>query len=82
MEGKIYTHDRAAEIVEIFEGVLDRYGIKVPSPEDDEREEDNEAKLYGSTYSDVLDGVEAALIEILDEAGVKDYIPGEFSGNY
>lgn len=82
MEGKIYTHDRAAEIAEIFEGVLDRYGIKVPSPEDGEREDDNEAKLYGSTYSDVLDGVEAVLVETLDEAGAKDYIPYEFSGNY
>lgn len=48
----IYTRDEAVLIVEMFESVLDAYNIKVPSPEDDEREPDNEAKLYGSVYSD------------------------------
>ena len=43
--GTIYTHDEAMLIVEMFEDVLDTYNIKVPSPEDDERELDNEAKL-------------------------------------
>ena len=50
----IYTRDEAVLIVEMFENVLDTYNIKVPSPEDDEREPDNEAKLYGSVYSDLL----------------------------
>lgn len=49
--GTIYTRDEAMLIVEMFEDVLDTYNIKVPSPEDDEREPDNEAKLYGSVYS-------------------------------
>ena len=53
--GTIYTRDEAMLIVEMFEDVLDTYNIKVPSPEDDEREPDNEAKLYGSVYSDLLD---------------------------
>ena len=71
-EGKepIYTHDEAALIVEEFENALEKYGIKLPSPEDDEREEDNEATLYGSTYSDLLDSVEAALIDLLDRHSV------------
>lgn len=63
--GTIYTRDEAMLIVEMFEDVLDTYNIKVPSPEDDEREPDNEAKLYGSVYSDLLDNVEESLIELL-----------------
>ena len=62
----IYTHDEAALIIEEFETVLEKYGITIPSPEDDEREEDNEATLYGSTYSDLLDSVEGMLISLLN----------------
>ena len=71
-EGKepIYTHDEAALIVEEFENVLEKYGIKLPSPEDDEREENNEAPLYGSTYSDLLDSVEGTLIDLLERHSV------------
>lgn len=80
-ERKIYTHDEAAHIVEMFEDVLDEYGIKVPSPEDDEREPDNEAKLYGSVYSGLLDTVESNIIDLLARyshgASVVEY---EFSG--
>lgn len=65
MKDKIYTHDEAMLIVEMFEDILCEYGIKVPSPEDDEREPDNEAALYGSTYSNLLDGVEAWLVDLL-----------------
>lgn len=66
MEKKIYTHDEAAIIVELFENMLDRYNIRLPSPEDDEREPDNDVALYGSTYSDLFDSVEAYLINILN----------------
>lgn len=62
---EIYTHEEAAAIVELFEGVLDRYEITVPSPEDDERESDNVARLYGSTYYGLLDAVETAIEDIL-----------------
>ena len=50
MEGKIYTRNEAALIVELFDDLLAGNGIKVPSPEDDQREADNEAALYGSVY--------------------------------
>lgn len=79
--GAIYTRDEAMLIVEMFENVLDTYNIKVPSPEDDERELDNEAKLYGSVYSDLLDNVEESLIDLLDRH--KKYtviVTDEFSG--
>ena len=64
-DNAIFTHDEAARIVELFEDVLDEHGIKVPSPEDDEREPDNEAKLYGSVYWDILDDVENSIIGLL-----------------
>ena len=79
--GTIYTHDEAMLIVEMFEDVLDTYNIKVPSPEDDEREPDNEAKLYGSVYSDLLDNVEASLIELLEKHDEDtEIVTDEFSG--
>lgn len=81
MEDKIYTHDEAMLIVEMFDDILSRYDIKVPSPEDDEREPDNDAGLYGSTYSDLLDGVEDKLIEILERHTLNtEVIRDEFSG--
>ena len=77
----IYTRDEAVPIVEMFESVLDTYNIKVPSPEDDEREPDNEAKLYGSVYSDLLDNVEASLIELLEKHDEDtEIVTDEFSG--
>lgn len=77
----IYTRDESVLIVEMFENVLDTYNIKVPSPEDDEREPDNEAKLYGSVYSDLLDNVEASLIELLEKHDEDtEIVTDEFSG--
>ena len=64
-DNAIYTHDEAARIVELFEDVLDEYGIKVPSPEDGERGFDNKAKLYGSVYWSLMDGVEERIIKLL-----------------
>lgn len=77
----IYTHDEAMLIVEIFEDVLSKYNISVPSNEDDEREEDNMIGLYGSTYSDLLDSVEEKICSILARCrrGEK-IIENEFSG--
>lgn len=82
---KIYTHDEAARIVDLFEEILIKKGICVPSPEDDERGEDNMLGLYGTTYGDLLDAVEDNLAEIL--LNVRDYdgnvivVTGVFSGN-
>ena len=82
-EGKepIYTHDEAALIVEEFENALEQYGIKLPSPEDDERAADNEATLYGSTYSDLLDSVEGTLLDLLERhANGTEVVKYTFSG--
>lgn len=69
MTNVIYTRSEAADIVELFEMVLDKYDIRIPSPEDDEREPDNEAKLYGSTYFNLLDEVEARIASLLTRIG-------------
>ena len=46
-------------------------GIKLPSPEDDERDKDNGAALYGTVYADLLDNVENALKDLLERADAK-----------
>lgn len=79
---KIYTHDEATRILELFEETLHQYDIVVPSPEDDDREEDNAAALYGSTYSDLFDAIENTLIELLNKAQDAEIVPYEYSGSY
>lgn len=61
----IYIRNETADILEMFDDVLVDNGIKVPSPEDDERGEDNGAALYGSVYYDLYDRVEYALLDII-----------------
>lgn len=65
MENKIYTHDEAMLIIRMFEDILSEHDIKVPSPEDDEREPEDDVGLYGSTYSELMDSVEERLIDLL-----------------
>lgn len=44
-------------------------------------EPDNEAKLYGSVYSDLLDDVEASLVALLDRNKIHTAtVTNEFSG--
>lgn len=83
----IYTRDEAAKIVEMFENILVENGISVPSPEDDDREPDDNLGLYGSVYSDLLDGVENALVKIILRCGTigpngeeVEVYKGRFSG--
>ena len=61
----IYTHDEAMLIVEMFEETLSRYNIFVPSDDDDDRDKEDLIGLYGSTYSDLLDEVEAKICSLL-----------------
>lgn len=81
MPRAIYTHDEAAIILEMFERVLDRFDITVPSPEDDDREADNKARLYGSVYADLLFEVEDSLINMLrNHTDATTVIEDVFSG--
>jgi len=82
MDHIIYTHDLAAKIVELFEDLLDENGVKIPSPEDSEREDCNGASVYGSVYCDLLDEVEHLLVDALCRAkSGASVIPYRFSGN-
>lgn len=77
---KIYTHDEAMLIVELFENILLKYEISVPSEEDEERGGDD-VGLYGSTYSDLLDSVEDLLIALVKRCnGNSEIVDGVFSG--
>ncbi len=83
----IYTRDEAAKIVEMFENILVENGISVPSPEDEDREPDDDLGLYGSVYSDLLDRVEDALVKIILRRGphgpknkLAEVNVGQFSG--
>ena len=80
---EIYTHNEAAYIIELFEELLVANNIKLPSPEDDNRDPDNDAALYGTTYSELLDEVEWRLIYMLQrhDKGV-EVITQEFSGDF
>lgn len=79
----INTHDEATRIVECFDEILCRYGIRVPSPEDDEREEENNVALYGSVYGEILDEVEGTLISLLFRVKLgEEFESYEYSGNY
>lgn len=76
--GTIYTRNEAADIIAKFEDILDHYGIKVPSPDDEGRGSEDGA-LYGSVFWDLLDSVEGDLIDLLErsKAGA-EYRPYEF----
>lgn len=79
----IYTHDEAARIIDMFEEILEQHNVRIPSPEDEERDSDNIVGLYGSTYADLLDDVEALLIGLIEDAAHGcEVIEYEFSGEY
>lgn len=61
----VYIMNETADILDMFDDVLADNGIKVPSPEDDERGEDNEAALYGSVYWTLFERLESTLIDIV-----------------
>jgi hypothetical protein len=75
----IYTRDEAALICDMFERILEKYEIFIPSPEDDERDE-GDYGLYGSTYSDLLDGIEEHIISVLNRHATALVMEREFSG--
>lgn len=63
----LYTHSIAADILDMVEEVLTRYNIKVPSPEDDERDLEDDVGFYGSTYYDLLDDVESYICSVIEK---------------
>ena len=57
----------AFDICELFEDVLDRNDITIPDEDDDQREPDNTARLYGMTYAELEDSVVDILYMFADE---------------
>lgn len=77
----IFTRNQAANIVDLFEDLLEQNGITLPSPEDDEKEPDNDARIYGSVYYGLVDGIEAILVDIAERAKANaDIVSNVFSG--
>lgn len=74
----IYTRNIAADIVEMFDDLLTAHGITIPSEEDDERGEDNDAALYGMVYWNLLDDVERIVADAANRAKTEDIVTGEF----
>lgn len=83
---KVYTHDVAALALERFEDLLDEKDISVPCADADEQAEreddpDNGARLYGSEYSELLDGIENTIIDaVMDVKRGAEIVKYEFSG--
>lgn len=78
---KIYLRSHALAIVELFEQVLDQHNITVPSEEDEQKDADNNARLYGMVYAKLEDDVvnllynlakmrkDSPMSELVDEYG-------------
>ena len=60
-------YEIAYDIVEKFEELLDRKDIEIPCSDEEEQQErhwgDNDAKLYGMEYYDLIDEIEDILRE-------------------
>ena len=56
----------AHEIVELFEDLLDKKGIEIPCEDEteqkDRHQDDNNVKLYGMEYWNLVDQVENLLV--------------------
>ena len=76
---KLYTRSRAARIIDIFENLLEKNKIIIPSPEDDERDPETTGALYGSVYGELLDSVEHELASWVKDVRNVEMIQGVFS---
>ena len=70
MKRTISCRDIAADLVEEFESILDARDITVPSPEDDEKDPDNEARLYGSTFWDLVDRFDNNIAAVVNDTQI------------
>ena len=64
---KVAVRDAAGDILEMVENVLDRYGIHVP--DEDQTLDENNACLYGMTYSLLMDSIASVSYTHLPDAG-------------
>lgn len=71
----IYTHNLAADMIELFENKLDERNVIVP--DEDRNGDPCEAAIYGMTYAYLLDDIEILLINICEKANV-EYVADVF----
>ena len=64
----VNTHHLTRDILDLVDNYLSSFGIKVPSPEDHERGEDNDAALYGTTYAELFDPIEDMIVDAVERA--------------
>lgn len=82
MPNRIYTHDEAMRIVEMFDWLLCENEVFIAGPQDDDPDPDDCIGLYGSAYDHALFYVEDRLIELLDKHdGNTEVICDVFSGS-
>ena len=74
----VYTHDLAAVCIEEFENLLESQNITLSSPEDTEKDPENKASIYGSTYSTLLENIENILITTCEKHNIP-FTPNKFS---
>lgn len=75
---KVYTLNEAEHIIDMFEEILDKHNITVPSEEDDDRDPENTARLYGMEYWNLLEDIENYLILLLIEEKDAEIITGKW----
>lgn len=77
---KVYTREVAKDIVESFEDLLEKNNISIP---DEYREGDEfEARIYGTTYDELLSEVEFMIVELLERTGIDYKIDSWNGGNW
>ena len=67
MSKEIYLRKYASSIVGLFEKLLDKNNLTIPSEEDDQKEPDNAARLYGMVYAELEDAVVGILGDFGEE---------------
>lgn len=69
MSNEIKIRNTSADIMELFEDLLDKHKIQIPN--EDRTGASDEACLYGSTYSDIEDEITEILVDLINK--VKDF---------
>lgn len=75
---KVAVRDAAGDILEMVENVLDRYGIHVP--DEDQTLDENNACLYGMTYSLLMDSIASVVADIVKDVNPEYTIEDCFAG--
>lgn len=70
----MHRRELVAYIIDIFEDFLDEKGVRVPNPERDAEDPDNEANIYGEDFDVLMDKI----IETLKSDGIR--VADDFNG--